>query len=80
MLTTRIAYDLGVKVGDSVDVETALGKKAFAVGGLTTELSPSYAFMSMAELPGWDGAQQPVFNFAYLPVDAGRGNDIERAI
>jgi putative ABC transport system permease protein len=80
MLTTRIADDLGVGTGDSVEVETSLGKRTLVIGGLSEELNSSVAFISLREIQNWAGSPEPLFNFTYMTVDPGKSNDVQAAL
>jgi putative ABC transport system permease protein len=69
VLTTALADQLNLTVGDKVTVATLLGTREFTLGGTTEQLMTAAAYISLAQAQQWAGASQATFNGVYLVVD-----------
>jgi putative ABC transport system permease protein len=69
VLTTALADQLKLKLGDKVTLTTVLGSREFTLGGTTDQLMSAAAYISLVQAQQWMGASQETFNGVYLTVD-----------
>ena len=69
ILTTGLLKRIGLSEGDSVTLDTQLGKQTFTIGPPSDELMNAIVFVSQAELQKRIGSPVPLFNAYYLTVD-----------
>jgi putative ABC transport system permease protein len=69
ILTTGLLKRIGLAEGDSVTLDTQLGKQTFTIGPPSDELMNTIVFVSQSELQKRTGSPVPIFNAYYLTVD-----------
>jgi putative ABC transport system permease protein len=72
VLSAGLLKKIGCKEGDSVTLDTPLGKQTFTLGPASDELMNTIAFVSQSELQKRAGSPAPVINAFYLTVDDAR--------
>ncbi|MHB1415918.1 MAG: ABC transporter permease [Chloroflexota bacterium] len=77
VLTTALVNKLGLRVGDTVQVDTPVGQKEFTLGGVTEEMAGSAAYASLEDVRQMMGAPAPVFNALYLKVDPSQTKNVK---
>jgi len=80
VLTPAVVGQLGLRVGDSLDLRTPFGNRRLAVGGLVDELMASVGYIPLDDVRAWLDAPGPVFNGLYLAVDSSRARDVKRRL
>jgi putative ABC transport system permease protein len=77
VLTKGMLKKIGLKEGDSVTLETALGKLDFTLGPPSDEMMSTVAYISLAELQKRANSPLPLFNGVYLTVDSSQAKQIK---
>jgi len=80
VLTPAIAGKLGLRIGDSLDLQTPFGSRRLAVGGLVDELMASVGYVPLDDVRAWLDAPGSVFNGIYLTADSAKARDIKRRL
>lgn len=78
VLSAGLLKKIGLAEGDSVTLDTRMGKQTFTLGPPSDELMNTIVFVSLAELQKRIGSPVPVFNAFYLTVDDAQVGGIKR--
>jgi putative ABC transport system permease protein len=78
VLSSGLLKKIGLDEGDSVTLDTQLGKQTFSLGPPSDELMNTIVFVSLAELQKRIGSPAPVFNAFYLAADDAQVGQIKR--